>query len=136
MIKPIVTDTFLLQQKSSPAQATDQQIIRDLYDTLAAHQDHCVGMAANMIGSSKRIIIVQPGPLPFVLVNPTIKKRQGLYTTSEGCLSLPGTRSTTRYQTITVTYQDQNFHPHTETFTGAMAQIIQHELDHCEGILI
>lgn len=136
MIKPIIHDTFFLSRKSEPATAADLAIAKDLRDTLAAHRDGCVGMAANMIGYSKRIIIVSLGMFDMVMLNPEIMKKSGLFETEEGCLSLSGVRKTTRYQKITVRYQDEQMKSHTQDFTGWTAQIIQHECDHLEGILI
>ena len=136
MIRPIVHDPFFLGQKSAPATEADRPIINDLLDTLRAHLDRCVGMAANMIGERKRIIVFCNGPMQMIMVNPQITAKSGLYETEEGCLSLAGTRKTKRYQQITVRYQDQAFQTRTGTFEGFTAQIIQHEIDHCEGILI
>ena len=136
MIKPIIHDTFFLSRKSEPATAADLAIAKDLRDTLAAHRDGCVGMAANMIGYSKRIIIVSLGMFDMVMLNPEIMKKSGLFETEEGCLSLSGVRKTTRYQKITVRYQDEQMKSHTQDFTGWTAQIIQHECDHLEGILV
>lgn len=136
MIKKVVTDKLILQQKSSPAAKADAQVITDLMDTLRANQSACVGMAANMIGVLKQIIVVQVGPMIIPMVNPKITSKQGKYHTSEGCLSLTGERPTDRFRKITVSYLDQNFNSHKETFSGFTAQIIQHEIDHCQGILI
>ncbi len=136
MIKPITHDTFFLSRKSEPATAADLPIAKDLRDTLAAHRAECVGMAANMIGSSKRIIIVSVGMFDMVMLNPVIVKKSGAFETEEGCLSLSGVRKTTRYEKITVKYQDERMKLHTQEFTGWTAQIIQHECDHLEGILI
>lgn len=136
MIRPIIHDPFFLAQKSEPAAEADRQIITDLMDTLRASLDRCVGMAANMIGERKRIIVLCNGPVQMVMVNPQITAKSGEYETEEGCLSLAGVRKTKRYQTIKVSYQDQAFHPRTGTFKGFTAQIIQHEIDHCDGILI
>ena len=136
MIRPIVHDPFFLAQKSEPATEADRQIITDLMDTLWANLDRCVGMAANMIGEKKRIIVFCNGPMQMVMVNPQITAKSGEYETEEGCLSLPGVRKTKRFQRIKVKYQDQNFHQRTGTFEGFTAQIIQHEIDHCNGILI
>ena len=136
MIKPIIHDTFFLSHKSEPASTADLQIAKDLRDTLAAHRAECVGMAANMIGYSKRIIIVNLGLLDMVMLNPVIIKRSEAFETEEGCLSLTGVRKTTRYQKITVRFQDEQMKSHTQEFTGWTAQIIQHECDHLEGILI
>ena len=136
MIKPIVKDIFFLGQKSEPATPEDVQVITDLMDTLAAHREGCVGMAANMIGAKKRIIIVNIGLIDMIMVNPVIVSKDGPYQTEEGCLSLTGVRPTTRYENIEVTYQDQHFNTYTRKFSGWTAQIIQHEIDHCDGIII
>ncbi len=136
MIKPIVRDQLFLSQKSQPATRMDMQVILDLKDTLQANSDRCVGLAANMIGVSKRILVCAVGPMMLILVNPKILSREGPYETHEGCLSLDGERPAKRYRTIRVGYQDENFHPQERTFMGFPAQIIQHEMDHFEGILI
>ncbi|KRN28814.1 peptide deformylase [Lactobacillus selangorensis] len=136
MIRPINHDQLTLAQKSEPATKADAAVITDLRDTLQAHHDECVGMAANMIGVNKDIIIVQMGMLAIPMVNPKITQKSGPYTTQEGCLSLAGQRSAKRYKTITVQYLDSNFTPQTQTFTEWIAQIIQHEMDHLQGILI
>ena len=136
MIKSIMHDPFFLAQKSEPATKADRQIITDLLDTLRANLDRCVGMAANMIGQKKQIIVFCNGPMQMIMVNPTITAKSGPYETEEGCLSLSGVRKTKRYQKITVKYLDQAFQPRTGTFEGFTAQIIQHEIDHCDGILI
>lgn len=136
MIRPITRDPLFLAMRSEPADEADRQIIDDLIDTLQAHREHCVGMAANMIGMRKRIIVFRSGPMPMIMVNPQITARSGPYDTEEGCLSLTGARKTKRYKKITVKYQDQSFKQRTGTFEGFTAQIIQHEIDHCEGILI
>ena len=136
MIREIVHDPLFLALKSEPATATDQQVMTDLLDTLRANLDRCVGMAANMIGVRKRIIVFCNGPMQMVMVNPQITARSDAYEAEEGCLSLAGVRKTKRYRRITVRYQDQTFRPRTGVFEGFTAQIIQHELDHCDGILI
>ena len=136
MIRPIMHDPLFLAQKSAPATEADRQIIIDLTDTLRANQDRCVGMAANMIGERKRIIVFCNGPMQMIMVNPQITAKSEAYETEEGCLSLAGIRKTRRYRKITVRYQDQAFHPRTGTFEDFTAQIIQHEIDHCDGILI
>ena len=136
MIKPIVKDIFFLGQKSEPAGNEDIQVMKDLQDTLAANAEHCVGMAANMIGVKKRIIIVNIGVTNLVMVNPEITKKLMPYETEEGCLSLEGVRPTTRYEHIEVAYQDMNFRKQKQKFSGWTAQIIQHEIDHCDGIII
>jgi peptide deformylase len=114
----------------------DLAIAQDLLDTLAAHADHCVGLAANMIGVQKCIIAVNVGPTNIAMLNPEIVKRSGKYMTQEGCLSLTGERTTVRYEKITVRYLDMQFKPHKQSFSGFTAQIIQHEIDHCQGIII
>lgn len=136
MIRPIVHDPFFLGQKSGPATEADRQLLVDLLDTLRANLDRCVGMAANMIGERKRVIVFCNGPLQMLMVNPRITAKSGPYEAEEGCLSLAGVRKTKRYQRITVQYQDQAFQPRTGSFAGFTAQIIQHEIDHCDGILI
>ena len=136
MIRPIVRDVLFLSQKSLPAQKTDVQILDDLMDTLRFHQDHCVGMAANMIGEKKRIIAFAGGPFIIGMMNPEILARSGPYETEEGCLSLDGVRRTIRYQSIEVVYQDRTLQTKKANYTGWIAQIIQHEIDHCNGILI
>ena len=136
MIREIVHDPLLLAQKSETAAEKDRRIITDLTDTLKANRDRCVGMAANMIGVRKRIIIVNIGFMNLVMYNPVLLKKDTPYETEEGCLSLAGVRQAKRWQEITVSYQDESFRPHTNTFRGYPAQIIQHECDHCEGILI
>ena len=136
MIKPIVRDAFFLNQKSESATKADLPIAQDLEDTLRANRDRCVGMAANMIGYRKNIIIVAAGLADFVMINPSTTDKAEPYETEEGCLSLPGTRKTTRYRHITVRYMDKKFEEHTQSFSGYIAQIIQHECDHLEGILI
>ena len=136
MIKPIMKDVFFLQQKSEPATEADRQVIVDLLDTLQANAAGCVGMAANMIGVRKRIIVVNLGLMNLAMVNPVITQKRRPYSAEEGCLSLAGTRRTTRYEEIEVAYLDQNFKPQRQKFTGWTAQIIQHEVDHCDGILI
>lgn len=137
MIKPIMTQKFFLKRPSEPATADDLQIVRDLVETLEAHRATCVGMAANMIGERKRIIaVVDEDESVLVMLNPTIMEKSGAYTTQEGCLSLPGTRETTRYQRITVAYQDEGMHDRERTLHGRVAQAVQHEIDHCDGILI
>ena len=136
MIRPIVRDPFFLGRRSENATEADRRVIAALTDTLRANLDRCVGMAANMIGESKRIIVFCSGPVQTVMVNPRIISRSGPYEAEEGCLSLAGTRKAARFDKITVKYQDQAFQPRTGTFEGFTAQIIQHEIDHCDGILI
>lgn len=132
----IIHDQLFLSQKSTSANRADLKVAEDLRDTLLANRDKAVGLAANMIGKNKRIIAFYVGLLPLVVLNPQITKKSGEYLTEEGCLSLSGERKTKRYRTITVTYQDMNLNTKTQEFTDFIAEVIQHEVDHCEGILI
>ena len=136
MVRPIMKDPIFLAQPSAPATAEDLPVGQDLLDTLAAHADGCVGMAANMIGVSKRIIVFLNEGGPTLMFNPKILKRSGPYPTEEGCLSLTGIRPAKRWQSIKVRWQNEHFQERLKTFTGWTAQIIQHEIDHCEGIII
>ena len=136
MIKPIMKDVFFLSQKSEVATKNDLSVGQDLMDTLRANQAHCVGMAANMIGVKKRVIIVSMGIMNVVMYNPVIVKKDTPYETEEGCLSLIGVRKTTRYQNIEVEYYDSSWKKHRQAYSGWTAQIIQHECDHLEGIII
>ena len=136
MVRPIVKDPIFLAQKSAPATEADRDVGRDLLDTLAAHRDGCVGLAANMIGAARRIIAVDDGGKTLLLYNPEILRREGPYSAEEGCLSLAGTRTAKRYRSIKVRYQNEDLAVRIKTFTGFTAQIIQHEIDHCNGILI
>lgn len=136
MVKPIMKDIQFLSQKSEPATKNDMQIVTDLLDTLKNHEEGCVGMAANMIGVNKRIIAVNMGFMNVPMINPVIVKKSGAYQTQEGCLSLIGVRDTTRYQEIEVEFYDINWNKQRQKFSGWIAQIIQHECDHLEGILI
>lgn len=136
MIKKITCDPMFLAQKSVDATEADKQVISDLLDTLRANLDHCVGMAANMIGVSKNIIVVAAGPFQFAMINPVIAKKTGAFQTEEGCLSLDGVRPCTRYKEIEVDYLDTNFKKQHGKYIGWTAQIIQHEVDHCNGIVI
>lgn len=136
MIKPIMKDVLFLGQKSAPATKDDLPVARDLQDTLNANRDRCVGMAANMIGVRKRIIIVNMGMLNVVMFNPVIIRKEGPFETEEGCLSLTGVRKATRYERITVEYQDSSWKKHRQEYSGWTAQIIQHECDHLEGVII
>lgn len=136
MIKPVVRDTLFLNQRSEEATKADMPIVQDLEDTLSANRERCVGMAANMIGYQKRIIIAATGFADIIMINPVITEKREAYETEEGCLSLPGVRKTIRYNKITVKYLDKTFTEHIQTFSGYIAQIIQHECDHLEGILI
>ncbi|WP_278336166.1 peptide deformylase [Romboutsia hominis] len=136
MIRTIVKDISFLKQKSEPATKEDIDVINDLIDTLRANLEHCVGMAANMIGVKKRILVFTVGNIIVPMVNPVILKKENPYEAEESCLSLDGFRKTTRYETIEVEYLDINFKKHKQIFTGFTAQIIQHEVDHFEGIII
>ena len=136
MVKQIVRDVFFLGQPSEPATKADIQVGKDLQDTLQANRERCVGMAANMIGVKKNIIVVAAGPFQFAMINPVITQKSGAYQTEEGCLSLEGVRPCTRYQEIEVDYLDQNFKKQHGKYSGWTAQIIQHEIDHCNGIVI
>ena len=136
MIKPVVRDVFFLSQKSEEATKQDLSVGQDLQDTLKANQERCVGMAADMIGVKKRIIIVNMGVLNVVIYNPVIVKKNTPFETEEGCLSLDGVRKTTRYQNIEVEYQDSSWKKHRQQYSGWTAQIIQHEVDHLNGIII
>ena len=136
MIRPIVHDPLFLAQPSKPATAEDIPVAEDLIDTLKANLDRCVGMAANMIGVRKRIIVMARGPMVDAMLNPKIIGKSGEYEADEGCLSLEGTRKATRYRSIRLTWQDVQMKEHTGTLDGFQAQIVQHEIDHCDGILI
>ncbi|MBE6972243.1 MAG: peptide deformylase [Ruminococcaceae bacterium] len=136
MIQPIMKDPIFLSQKSVPAAKEDLEVARDLLDTLQAHKEGCVGMAANMIGVAKRIIAFDCDGKYMVMFNPEIVKSSAPYEAEEGCLSLNGIRKTKRYRSIKVRYQNENFEVRLKTFTDWTAQIIQHEIDHCNGILI
>lgn len=136
MIQEICKDEIFLAQKAEPATPVDLPIAQDLIDTLTAHKDGCVGMAANMIGVNKRIIIFDNEGAYQVMFNPVIVKQSGPYQTEEGCLSLTGRRPTKRWKSIKVQWQNETFQTRLKTFTGWTAEIIQHEIDHCDGILI
>ena len=136
MIREICKDETFLVQKAAPATADDLATAQDLLDTLIAHKDGCVGMAANMIGVCKRIIAFDNEGTYMVMFNPVIVRQSGPYEAQEGCLSLTGVRKTKRFQTIKVQWQNEKFQTRIKTFTGWTAEIIQHEIDHCEGILI
>ena len=136
MKQAIMKDILFLSKRSSPAGIEDRKTAEDLRDTLLAHRQECVGMAANMIGVSKRIIAVAAGPGVLIMFNPVIVKKSGPYETQEGCLSLSGIRRTTRYKTITVRWQNDRMEEKTTVYTGTIAQVIQHECDHLDGILI
>lgn len=137
MVKELIHDPIFLAQKSSPADESDRQTAQDLLDTITAHKDECVGMAANMIGVKRRVIVFDDGGVFRIMFNPEIIGRSEPYKTEEGCLSLlGGPRPTTRFKKIKVRYLNEEFKLRIKTFTGFTAQIIQHETDHCDGILI
>ena len=136
MVRDIRRDKAFRAQKAVPATQDDLSVAQDLLDTLAAHKDGCVGMAANMIGVNKRIIIFDNEGTYMVMFNPEIVKKSGPYEAEEGCLSLTGVRKARRWRSIKVRYQNEKYQTRFKTFTGWTAQIIQHEIDHCEGILI
>ena len=137
MIRPIVHDPLFLAMPSAPAELGDTQVAEDLLDTLRSHREDCVGMAANMIGVRKCIIAFDNEGTDMVMFNPVIVKKSGPYEAEEGCLSLQGgPRKAKRYQTIKVQYQNEKMQIRRKTFTGWTAQIIQHEIDHCAGVLI
>lgn len=136
MVRPVCRDTFLLSQKSTPATPADLPTVRDLVDTLEANRERCVGMAANMIGVLRRFIAVVDGEAILVMLNPEIVKSAKPYRTEEGCLSLEGTRPVRRFGSIKVRWQDEEFRVRIRTFEGFTAEIIQHEIDHLDGILI
>lgn len=136
MIRPIVKDILFLGEKSEAATKADIAVIDDLIDTLRANLEDCVGMAANMIGVKKRILVFSIGDIIVPMVNPVILKKEKSYDTEESCLSLSGFRKTKRYEIIEVEYFDRDFNKHKQVFNGFTAQIIQHEIDHFEGIII
>lgn len=136
MVKQIVRDIFFLGQPSEPATQADLSVGRDLLDTLQANREACVGIAANMIGVKKNIIIVNMGLIDVVMFNPVIISRRGRYETEEGCLSLEGVRKTTRYQEIEVEYYDSSWKKQRQKLSGWTAQIAQHEIDHLSGKII
>ena len=136
MIREIMRDKAFLAPKAEPASLEDLPVAQDLLDTLAAHKDGCVGMAANMIGVNKRVIVFDNEGSYMVMFNPEIIKKSGPYEAEEGCLSLTGIRKARRWKSIKVQFQNEKFQTRFKTFTGWTAQIIQHEIDHCEGILI
>ena len=136
MVKQIVRDIFFLGQPSKPATKADIQIGKDLQDTLQANREWCVGMAANMIGVRKNIIIVNMGFIDVVMFNPVIVSKHDMYETEEGCLSLDGVSKTTRYQEIEVEYYDFNWKKQRQKLSGWTAQICQHEIDHLSGKII
>ncbi len=136
MVREICKDEAFLAQKAEPATADDLVVAQDLLETLAAHKEGCVGMAANMIGVNKRIIAFDNEGEYMVMFNPIIVKQSGMYEAEEGCLSLTGTRKAKRFQTIKVQWQNEKLQTRLKTFTGWTAEIIQHEIDHCEGIIV
>lgn len=136
VVREIMRDEAFLSQKAELATLEDLPVAQDLLDTLTAHKDGCVGMAANMIGVCKRIIVFDNDGTYMVMLNPEVIKKSGPYEAEEGCLSHTGIRKTKRWQSIKVQYQNEQFQTRFKTFTGWTAQIIQHEIDHCEGILI
>jgi len=136
MVKSIVKGKHIFAKKAQAATEADRQVVTDLLDTLRANREICVGMAANMIGVNKSIIVVAAGPFQFAMVNPVITEKTGEYQTKESCLSLDGERPCTRYEQIEVDYLDGNFKPQHGKYTGFTAQIIQHEIDHCNGVVI
>lgn len=136
MIRPIMKSTLILSRPSVPATAQDASVAQDLLDTFAANRRGCAGMAANMIGILKRIIVVDCEGEALLMYNPVIESSSNPYETEEGCLSLEGLRPATRYRNITVLYEDENFSPRKRSFSGYTAQIIQHEIDHCDGVVI
>ena len=136
MIRDICKDELFLARKAAPALPEDLPIAQDLLETLIAHKDGCVGMASNMIGVAKRIIAFESEDGYLVMFNPVILYRKGLYLAEEGCLSLQGQRKTKRHRTIKVQWQDRTMQTHVKNFTGWTAQIIQHEVAHCNGILV
>ena len=136
MVREIIHDPMILSQKCREADEGDISVAMDLMDTLRDNLDRCAGMAANMIGERKRIIAFCNGPLLVVMLNPKILSKSGKYETEEGCLSLEGTRPATRYRTIKVSWQDLEMKNRTGILEGFAAQVVQHEIDHCDGILI
>lgn len=136
MVQEIMKDETFLAQRAEPATQEDLDVAQDLLDTLIAHKEGCVGMAANMIGVNKRIIVFDNEGSYMLMFNPEIVKKSGAYTAEEGCLSLSGTRKAKRWKSIKVQYQNEKLQTRFKTFSGWTAQIIQHEIDHCEGILI
>ncbi|MBS1419654.1 MAG: peptide deformylase [Oscillospiraceae bacterium] len=136
MLREICKDEAFLSQRAEPATVDDLSVAQDLLETLEAHREGCVGMAANMIGVNKRIIVFDNEGSYMAMFNPEIVKQSGPYEAEEGCLSLNGTRKTKRFRSVKVQYQNAKFQMRLKTFTGWTAEIIQHEIDHCEGILI
>jgi len=136
MVREIMKDPIFLGQPSQPATEEDRAIGQDLLDTLEAHKDRCVGMAANMIGQLKRVIVFDDEGTITLMFNPKVVKKTGPYRAAEGCLSLPGLREAKRWKTVKIQYQNEVFQTRFKTYTGYTAQIVQHEIDHCDGVLI
>ena len=136
MVKKIIKGKQIFARKAQSGTEADKQVVTDLLDTLKANRETCVGMAANMIGVNKSIIVVATGPFQFAMINPVITKKSVEYKTEEGCLSLEGIRPCIRYEEIEVDYLDSNFNKKHDKYTGFTAQIIQHEIDHCNGVVI
>ena len=136
MVQKIVKGKHIFARKAQPATEADKQVVTDLIDTLRANREICVGMAANMIGVNKSVIVVAAGPFQFAMVNPVITQKSGEYKTEEDCLSLDGVRACVRYEEIEVDYHDSSFKPQHGKNSGFTAQIIQHEIDHCNGVVI
>ncbi len=136
MVQKIVKGKHIFARKAQPATEADKQVVTDLIDTLRANRETCVGMAANMIGVNKSVIVVAAGPFQFAMVNPVITQKSGEYKTEEGSLSLDGVRACVRYEEIEVDYLDSSFKPQHGKYSGFTAQIIQHEIDHCNGVVI
>lgn len=136
MVQKIVKGKHIFARKAQPATEADKQVVTDLIDTLRANRETCVGMAANMIGVNKSVIVVAAGPFQFAMVNPVITQKSGEYKTEEGCLSLDGVRPCVRYEEIEVDYLDSSFKAQHGKYSGFTAQIIQHEIDHCNGVVI
>ena len=136
MVREIMRDEAFLARKAEPAAPEDLSVAQDLLDTLTTHKDSCVGMAANMIGVNKRVIVFDNEGTYMVIFNPEIVKKSEPYQAEEGCFSLPGVRKAKRWKSIKVQYQNEKFQTRFKTFTGWPAQIIQHEINHCDGIII
>ena len=136
MVQKIVKGKHIFARKAQPATEADKQVVTDLIDTLRANREICVGMAANMIGVNKSVIVVAAGPFQFAMVNPVITQKSGEYKTEEDRLSLDGVRACVRYEEIEVDYLDSSFKPQHGKYSGFTAQIIQHEIDHCNGVVI
>ncbi len=138
MVKELVKDQFFLRLKSEPVTSEDKEVIQDLKDTLEAHAEECVGMSANMIGVNKAVIAIKPenSDVMTVMLNPRIIKKSGAYETEEGCMCLEGERKAIRHRNITLEYFDEDFKKHVKLYSGYIAEIIEHEMDHLAGIII